>query len=253
MMNIKYFKLLLMASAFLCLVAVQGCETKGGYESKNSLPVSWDTGFTLPDQLASPIELNKLDDLEQLIDAPWYAEIAMSHTKKGESVFTSCRDYFEQAIDTTRTTKENEMGPYLELKVMCEATRLLLSAKKSKWSYLPDLVLSGDLPNLLPKSVALQTSLEESKRNAKNSELTYWADITPITKYEFQSTTKSTYYHNGGYQELEIVGRGDTNSDLIEDIIVVVRDYLEGGNYMNIQLLVLSVDSQNNWQLIKEL
>ncbi|MCJ8296638.1 MAG: hypothetical protein MJK15_19770 [Colwellia sp.] len=66
-----------------------------------------------------------------------------------------------------------------------------------------------------------------------------------LTKYESQSATKSTYYHNGGYQKLEIIGRGDTNNDLIEDVIIVVHDYLEGGNYMNIRLLVLSVDRQN--------
>ena len=61
------------------------------------------------------------------------------------------------------------------------------------------------------------------------------------------------FYFDGGYQELEIIGRGDTNNDDIEDVIVVVHDYLDGGNYMNIRLLVLSVDKQNNWQLIKSL
>ena len=109
------------------------------------------------------------------------------------------------------------------------------------------------MPNLSPKSIALQTSLEESKRNANNAALSHWADIMSLTKYESQSATKSTYYHNGGYQKLEIIGRGDTNNDLIEDVIIVVHDYLEGGNYMNIRLLVLSVDRQNYWQLIKEL
>jgi len=248
-----YFKPLLIASALFFLVTAQGCVTNAAPESKVTIPVSWNTGFTLPELLASTIEFITIEDLEQLIAATWYTDITMTHTKAGDSVFNTCQSYFEQVIETTRTAKENEMAPYLEFKVMCEAAKLLLSAKNATSSYLPELVLSNDLPKLLPKSVALQTSLEESKRNANNDELSHWADITPLTKYESQSATKSIYYHDGGYQELEIIGRGDTNNDLIEDVIVVVHDYLEGGNYMNIRLLVLSVDRQNNWQLIKVL
>ncbi|KGJ86832.1 hypothetical protein [Colwellia psychrerythraea] len=248
-----YFKQLLIASALFFQVTAQGGVTNSAPESRVSIPVSWNTGFTLPELLASTIEFTSIEDLEQLIAAPWYADITMTQTKAGESVFNTCHNYFEQAIETTRTAKENEMGPYLEFKVMCEAGNLLLSAKNATSSYLPELVLSNNLPNLLPKSVALQTSLEESKRNANNAALTHWADITPLTNYESQSATKSTYYHDGGYQELEIIGRGDTNNDHIEDVIVVVHDYLDGGNYMNIRLLVLSVDRQNNWQLLKAL
>ena len=235
------------------LVIMQGCVTSSAPKSKVSIPVGWDTGFTLPELLDTPIEINNIDDLERLIAASWYIEIAVIHTKTGDSVFSTCLDYFEQANNTTHTANEYEMRHYLKFKVMCEAARLLLSAENATSSYLPELVLSNNLPNLLPKSVALQTSLEESKRNANNAALSHWADITPITKYESQSATKSTYYHDGGYQELEILGRGDTNNDLIEDVIVVVHDYLDGGNYMNIRLLVLSVDRQNNWQLIKEM
>jgi len=44
-----------------------------------------------------------------------------------------------------------------------------------------------------------------------------------------------------------------TNNDGVEDVIVVVHDYLDGGNYMNSRLLVLSVDTKDNWQLIKML
>lgn len=251
-MNIEFLKSLFIISTLLCLVAVQGCESVSHQESSSDIPVSWQSGFVLPDLLASNIKLTGNNDLGRLIDAPWYTEISVSNTKTGESVFASCSDYFEKVLETTRTTKENEMGPYLEFKIMCEAVRILISSNESKWTYLSDLVLSESLPSLLPKEIALQTSLEESKRNAKEVALVYWEDITPITKYEYLSATKSIYHHNGGYQELEIVGWGDTNNDFIEDVIVVVRDYVEGGSYMNIRLLVLSVSSKGNWALIKE-
>jgi len=249
-MNVKYIDSLLFFCAPIFFAVLLDCQAN---EHDYSLSVDWDTGYTLPDLLASPFELNKISDLEKLMDAAWYAEFAMNRTNVGESIFNSCRDYFGQAINGTHTSNENEMGPYLEFKVMCEATRILLSAKKPKFNFLPILVLADDLPNLLPKAVALQTSLAETNRNAKNSALVHWADITPITKYESHSITKSTYSHNGGYQEFEIVGKGDADNNNFQDVFVVVRDYLESGNYFNIRLLVLSVDSDNNWQLIEAL
>jgi len=253
MMDIKAFKYLLMISTLMCVCLVQGCLSGADKKSSQSIPVSWQSGFTLPDLLASPAKVHSVDDLESLVLAPWYAEISVRNSRLGESVFSSCSDYFEQVTDTTRTVKDNEMGPYLEFKAMCEGVRILISSKTSEWNYFPDQVLGEDLPSKLPKDVALQTSLEEYKRNAEDVSLVHWKDITPITTYENQSTTKATYHHDGGYQELEVVGRGDTNNDLIEDVIVVMRDYVDGGNYMNIQILVVSVDKQGRWRLINKI
>ena len=253
MMNIKTLKPLLIISTLMCVVLVQGCFSGIDKKSSQSIPVSWQSGFTLPDLLATPAKLQTVDDLKRLIIAPWYADILVRNSKVGESVFSSCLDYFEQVMETTRTVKDNEMGPYLEFKAMCEGARILMSSETSEWNYFPDLILDEDLPSKLPKNIALQTSLEESMRNAKDVTLVHWQDITPITAYEKQSTTKSTYRHNGGYQELEIVGRGDTNNDHVEDVIVVMRDYVEGGDYMNIQILVVSVDKQGGWQLINKI
>lgn len=222
--------------------------------SRKNRPVSWDTGFTMSSLLAvSGVTLNSINDLPKLIDAPWYDEIAVTKTKVGETALSSCHDYFTKADDTTHAAKENEIGAYLELKIMCEATRLLMNAKESKKSFLPNDVLSKTAPQLWPKAMALQISTEESKRSAENPKLTSLNDVTPVIKYESQSNSRATYFHNGGYQEVEILGRGDANNDGIEDIFLVLRDHVNGGDYFNIRLFVLSVDSKAGWHLIKEI
>jgi len=101
--------------------------------------------------------------------------------------------------------------------------------------------------------MALQISTEESKRNAQNPELKTWADVTPIIKHESQTEFSSIYSHKGGYQKIEVLGHGDANNDGIEDIFIVSRDSVEGGNYFNMRLFVLSANSQGKWDLIKAL
>ena len=41
--------------------------------------------------------------------------------------------------------------------------------------------------------------------------------------------------------------------DDIEDVFILSRDQVEGGNYFNMRLFILSVNSQGNWKLIKEI
>jgi hypothetical protein len=75
---------------------------------------------------------------------------------------------------------------------------------------------------------------------------------TPITQIERHSETKSIYFYDGGSQEVEILGYGNANSDSIEDVFMVVRDHVDGGNYFNIRLFVLSMNANGNWDILKE-
>jgi len=237
---------------FLCFIGLASCAINESNESKNSFPVSWNTGFTMPSILASSdVSLNSIGHLSKLISALWYTDVDVRQTKVGETVFSSCADYFDKSKPSTRTIRDNEMNAYLEFKIMCEATRLLINANNSKESFLPDIILNDDAPKSWPKEIALQISTEETKRITHTSKLKTWVDVTPIIKVETYSETKSVYFHDGGYQEVEILGNGDANNDGIEDIFIVVRDYVEGGNYFNIRLFVLSVNAKGNWELIK--
>jgi len=184
----------------------------------------------MPEILASSdISLNNISDLSKLISAPWYADVNVRQTKIGVTVFSSCVDYFDKAEPSTRTIRDNEMNAYLEFKIMCEATRLLINANNSKESFLPSIILNADVPKFWPKIIALQISTEESRRINHNPNLATWDDVTPIIKIETDSKTKSTYFHDGGYQEIEILGNGDANSDDIEDVFIVVCDHVERG------------------------
>lgn len=253
-MNFPFISHKPILAIFLCFLGLVGCTLTLSKETTKNFPVKWNTGFKMPELLAtSNIPLNSINELSQLIIAPWYAEVGVSKTKVGETVFSSCEDYFDNAEPFTRTIRDNEMSAYIEFKIMCEATRLLINANKSKESFLPSNVLNDDSPKLWPKEMALQISTEESKRSNQNTELRSWDEVTPIIKYESKSETKSVYFHEGGYQEVEILGRGDANNDGIEDIFIVVRDYVQGGDYFNLRLFVLSVNRQGNWILIKSI
>lgn len=252
-MKLSLFGYTCISVVFLCSIGLFGCVSNESNETTKSIPVSWGSGFTMPTLIASSdITLNSINDLPELIIAPWYAEIDVKQSKVGESVFASCTDYFDKAESSTRTIRDNEMSAYLEFKIMCEATRLLINAKNSKESFLPDIILNNDVPTFWPKTIALQISTKESKRIAHSATLRTWADVTPIVRVENHSKTKSTYFHSGGYQEVEILGYGDNNNDGIEDVFIVVRDHVAGGDYFNIRLFVLSINSKENWELIKD-
>lgn len=239
---------------FLCSFWIVGCAAPIVGEANKNIPVSWDTGFSMLSLLDSQdVTLNSVDDLEKLVDATWYAEVDVINTKVGKAALGSCHDYFTKVKGTPRTANENEMSAYLELKIMCEATRLLMNAKDSKETFLPRNVLGETMPKLWPKAMALRISTEESRRDMENTELMSMNDVTPIVKYESHSKSKAAYFNKGGYQEVEIIGRGDANNDGVEDIFLVVRDHVEGGDYFNMRLFILSVDSKASWHLIKEI
>lgn len=245
---INYTRILAIFIGFIGLV---NCARNESNDSTKNIPVSWNTGFTMATLLeSSNMSLNNIGDLSKLISASWYAKIDVKQTKDGETLLSSCTDYFNKASTSTRTIRDNEMNAYLEFKIMCEATRILINANSSKESFLPDIILNDLVPRLWPKKIALQISLEESKRIYHNPNFKTWADVTPIIKVEILSKTKTIYFHEGGRQEVEILGKGDVNSDSIEDIIIVVRDHVEDGNYFNLRLFVLSLNSKGNWGLI---
>ncbi len=240
-----------IVSILMYVTCLASCSLNASHTPVKSIPISWYPGFTMQELLSSPgSPINQPSDLPRLINAPWYAEIHVTATKTGEALFSSCKDYIEKASKATRTIKDNEMSAYLEFATMCDATQLLVTSKKSEETFLPNDFLNTDTPKIWPKEIAFQISTEESRRNALNPRRTTWADVTPVLKYEKKSDTLSVYFLNGGYQEINIIGKGDFNRDGIEDILVLSKDYVEGGNYFNMRLFVLSVNADGHWQLI---
>ena len=251
-MNNLLLRFLCVGTFFLYFLGMMGCASNKANEVKKSMPVRWTEFFTMPSILASSdFPLNSVNDLPSLIDAQWYSEIEAINTKAGNYVFTSCKDYFDKAKPTTHTLKDNEMTAYLEFKIMCEATKILMNAKKSEESFLPNVLLNNETPKNWPKEIAPQISTEESMRILGDTSMSTWADVTTIVKVKNYSGTKSTYFYDGGYQNIEILGYGDSNNDSIEDVFIIVRDHVSGGNYFNIRLFILSVTPRGKWEILK--
>ncbi|MGF1724095.1 hypothetical protein [Photobacterium nomapromontoriensis] len=244
-MNIKkkYF------FAFSLLLTLQGCTFTPTNDDISKIPVTWSTGFTLPKLLISPVSLHSINDIPNLITANWYDYFSVKNRNNEKFDIYSCQDYFSHKNITP--VNAFDINPFLNIIMMCEAAKYLLDAKPSQQSYLPISILDKYLPLYLPKELALQTSTNAHKRTIENINLTFWQDILPIINFEYISDSKAIYHFDNGYQEVEIVGRGDINHDNIEDLIIIVRDSLNDGSYFNLRLFILSVNKNNEWHIIE--
>jgi len=93
-------------------------------------------------------------------------------------------------------------------------------------------------------------SREESEKNRRDVSKRVWADVNTTTEVVRQSPEEIDVYSESGVQRLTLVGRGDMNHDHIEDVMLLSRDSVEGGSYVNFCLFVLTVNSERQWQLI---
>ena len=240
------------AIALSLLLSVLGCTTTTASEKINDKEVTWESGFRLSALLATPITANHVEDISTLITAPWYDYFTFDDNKNNKVHVYSCQDYFSNENNGLILENYNDINPFLTLNVQCEAAKYLIDTQPSQVTYLPISPLDKALPLALPKEIALQTSTNEYKRTMSDETLTFWGDIRPIIRFESISDSKAIYHFDGGYQEIEIVGRGDVNHDKVEDLIIVIRDSLEGGSYFNLRLFILSFNKNREWSVIEE-
>ncbi|MBK1849938.1 hypothetical protein FE845_01175 [Marinobacter sp. 1-4A] len=251
-MNLSLLICARISAVFLICVVFFGCAVSESSGVKGDTPVSWSPAFTMPELVdLSYDSITDIRNFPDLISAPWYAGIGVEN-KKGEKVFlSSCEDLFHEYGPKTHTIKANEMAAYLELKVMCETTRLLINSDSAKYSFIPDVFLDEFLPKVWPKEIAMTISTLELKRISDNSNFKVWGDVMTIDRFEKDSEEKATYFHDGGFQEVDVLGNGDFNGDDTNDIFVVVRDHVTGGDYFNVRLFVLSVNRKGDWELLE--
>ena len=114
---------------------------------------------------------------------------------------------------------------------MCQAAKVIIEAKPSKLSLLDDLKFDKQLPNKLPKQIAMVISITESKRVNANSKLVSWGDVNKIKNVDVINNFKAVYHHQGSTQEIELMAKGDFNNDGIEDMLISSRDSVVGGSY----------------------
>ena len=215
------------------------------------IPVGWTQELSMASLLAKVPAVNSQKDLSALLANPWYANFDVTTDKAGESkTLHNCHDYFALKVPGLRAQQEPENNSLLELKVMCEATRLLSQATSAQYSKIPKNPLNSQLPKKLPKLLAFEISKVEWDRAQKDPRITHLADVEPIKRVERRSAHQNVYHLAGGAQTLAILGRGDMNGDKWEDILVAVKDTVDGGSYFNLRLFVLTVTPQGQWQVV---
>lgn len=249
---------LLALLAYLSLTAsLFGCAgtpwQQHSASTDKTMPIEWTQELSIVSLLAEEPTVNSQEDLSELLAQLWYASIDVKTNKADESkTLTNCNDFFAIKEPDLRAQQEQENDSLLEFKVMCEATRLLSQATAARHSNIPTNPLDAQLPTKLPKSLALITSQSEGYRIQRNHDLTHWGNVNAIRKVQQKSAYQSVYYSDAGVQTLAVLGRGDINGDKWDDILVTVKDTVEGGSYFNLRLFVLTVTAQDKWQVVAQ-
>lgn len=243
-----------LAIILVMTISIASCVTPEAPSSGSAdrgYPVSWTPEFNMADLLEHSIDVNSQNDLVQLIERPWYASVEIQSPESSESQpLNNCKDYFAVALEKPAAKQVQDSNALLELLVMCEATRLLSEASAAGSSNISPSPLHAQSPNELPKNLALVTSESERSRILRDNTVSSWNDVNPISDVKRISPNRFEYYSDAGVQILSLIGRGDFDSDGVEDILVRNTDSVEGGSYFDIRLFVLTVDKRGSWRVV---
>lgn len=253
--NFNNMKIGLLITLLSC-ASLTACKMEREEVNHEAIPVIWNSGYKMSELLSDPIELKSKSDISSLINKQWYTEFRVTpngtNTEK-EVVIKDCSSYFGMPPNYSRTIEESEMGPYLEVAIMCQATKALSEAQSSQRTYIQTFRLEANITSILPADIAMITSTAEAEKLRTLSKNRHWSDINMPHKVEIISDTKAIYHHDAGEQELEIVGKGDVNDDGIEDILLTSRDSTNDGSYFSIRLFALTkLEKSGSFHLIKE-
>jgi hypothetical protein len=245
----KYSLVLTIACVSL-IGGFSGCSPVGA-ENPRSLTVTWTPEFSMPELLAEPVTLKSQQDLQSLLSRHWYAAIDVQTTGDSKPLsLNNCNEYFVNNAHSLHSLREHESSAFVELQIMCEATRLLANAKMAHRSYLPDSLLNPGLPRRLPKAVAFVTSETESERMQQDEAKQFWGDVNTITRTIKVSENEMEFHSDAGRQTLSVIGQGDMNGDGVQDVLLLSRDTVVGGSYANMRLFILTVNAEDRWELI---
>jgi hypothetical protein len=215
-------------------------------------PPQWTEAFTMPSLLAEEVDVTTPQDIQALLSRQWYGAIDIRHAANSKvTSLDNCSSYFHNKTPQLRALSDNQQSAFAELKMACEATRLMANANASTRSFLPNPILSKTTPQQLPKSIALVTSQTEREKLMANPNKQVWGDINTITHIERLSDYQMRYSSQTGDQTLAEIGRGDINQDGIEDVLIQCQDSVAGGSYSNFRLFVFSVNQNGEWKLLE--
>jgi len=208
----------------------------------DKIPVSWYSGYKMPELLAKNVKVNTIKDIREIIDKEWYAEFSVVDPAKPEITFpiSSCGTYIEQANEELYPLPLMDYAAFLYITTMCDATNIIANGKPARKTFLNTFKFNDSLPDTLPAQLALIISVSESKRLLSNKSIKYWSQITKISSTVKIGPNHVKYIDESGTQELELVARGDFNGDGIEDMLITSHDSVKGGSYSATRLFLLT-------------
>lgn len=223
-------------------------------ELKKEGTVVWYEAFALPAMMEKSVEVKNQDDVKKLLTEKWYSafEVTKSLSAKKADVksIVNCQEYFSNPGMTT--VSPPDYGPYLGIGLMCKAARIISDAEPFKTTWLSDLQFDAQLPNKLPKQIAMVISTSESERIASDKSLVSWSDVEKIIKVEKKGPHKTNYHEVGGEQEMALMARGDFNHDGLEDWLIASSYAVKGGTYRSLRMFVITKTAADGKILLLE-
>lgn len=193
--------------------------------------VTWYERFALAEMLETHQKVTRIEEVGKLPEAEWYSPFeVVKPLEEGAPVVSvaDCRDYFRHPDKDPVIIPEYK--PYLFIGLMCRVAELISQAKAAEHSWIEDLSFDQHLPDRLPKQLAAVISSSEYERINNDVNITHWGDVYKITRY----------HDEGGSQLIELLARGDFNSDGIEDMVIMSTDAVVGGSYSANRLFIIS-------------
>lgn len=222
--------------------------------SDDGYPVVWTKAFYLADMMEKIVAVKSQQEVNNLLTTKWYSAFEVARTlasgKEERKKIAVCQAYFNNPGMEPVTYRDYEA--YIGLGALCKAGRLIANAKPAGKSHLSGLLFDTNLPDKLPKQVAMVLSTRESERIAADKSKVSWSDVEKVTRIEQQETYKTIYFEVGGRQTIELMARGDFNHDGIEDWMISSSYAVEGGSYRSYRIFVITQVSANGHIVVLE-
>ena len=248
-------KQLLLFFSLLLVFTTASCSAHQALTEKNAgFRVQWYKGYTMPQFLAQAIEVKTQADLAGLLDKNWYDKFRVRSNEKAPIIdLSSCKDYFDVKQKPLWPVNESENSAFMQLVMMCLATRAISKAIPSHISTFKKLVFDKNLPKRLPAKMAMFTSTTEEQHILGNKAIKHMAQVYKIVKVKNHSRYDTSYFEEGQEQELQLVAKGDFNHDDVEDYLISSTESVQGGTYTALRLyLITRRPGQQDYTLLKE-
>jgi len=218
----------------------------------NVFPVQWFPGFAMSGLLANPFPVRNQNDVQALLDKPWYSSFKFVHVQKRE-VFSMDRcNQILPEIAQLETYQPYDRS-YLYLATMCVATESIAKAHPSQYSALSGFTLDEDAPWHLPKDLRFPVSDLGGKTVPNNEEIVSWAAVDSVTFTSQDGPYQARYVLENAFQEISLIARGDFNHDDIEDILLLAQSNIADIPYTAYRLFwVTKVDENSPITLIRK-